>query len=92
MQLHLPPSFFAGHHKPLVRFWPAFARTRFNMNPLGNPAAPNATSPECFAAETFVHTEHGTVEIDRLAVGTRVLSRSETTGEQTYCRVVKKFV
>jgi len=61
-------------------------------NPLGNPVAANATSPQCFAVDTFVHTEHGTVEIDRLAVGTRVLSRSETTGEQTYCRVVKKFV
>jgi len=30
MQLYLLPRFFAGHLQPLVRFWPAFARTRFN--------------------------------------------------------------
>jgi filamentous hemagglutinin len=98
--MHLKLSWMAWKiamqlHKPLVIFWPAFARTRFNspdMDPMENPTVPNATSPECFAAGTFVHTEHGTREIDTLAVGTRVLSRSGTTGEQTYCRVVNKFV
>jgi filamentous hemagglutinin len=63
------------------------AGTPLEMDPLENPVA----AVGCFVSSTLVHTEIGTVDIDRVDVGMRVLSRSETTGQQTYCRVVRKF-
>jgi RHS repeat-associated protein len=35
----------------------------------------------CFAAGTLVHTDHGNVPIEKIAVGDRVLSRNRQTGE-----------
>jgi hypothetical protein len=46
----------------------------------------------CFISGTLVHTNYGTTDIDFLEVGSLVLSRSETTGEQCYRRVTKTFV
>ena len=42
--------------------------------------------------ETPVHTLYGLVPIERIDVGSQVLSRCETTGERAYRRVVRKFV
>jgi hypothetical protein len=48
--------------------------------------------PTCFPMDTLVVMEGGLwAEIDRLSVGTKVLSRSEKTGEQAYKRITKKF-
>jgi len=48
--------------------------------------------PTCFPMDTLVVMEGGSWgEIDLLSVGTKVLSRCEKTGEQTYKRITKKF-
>ena len=52
----------------------------------------NAERPQCFPVDTQVFSEYGLAEIDRLSVGTRVLSRCEKTGEQAYRRITKTYV
>ncbi|MFM2450244.1 MAG: hypothetical protein RIS44_2694 [Pseudomonadota bacterium] len=48
--------------------------------------------PTCFSGGTLVIMEGGLcAEISLLSVGTKVLSRCEKTGEQTYKRITKKF-
>jgi hypothetical protein len=52
----------------------------------------DTSAPTCFPIDTYVMTNGGMVaEIDRIGVGTLVLSRCEKTGEQAYKRVTKKF-
>ena len=44
----------------------------------------------CFAAGTLVHTQDGLVPIEKLQVGTPVLTQPEQGGERTYRRVLNK--
>lgn len=46
----------------------------------------------CFEAGTLVHTDSGMLPIERIHVGTRVLSRDEKTGRNDYKRVSKVYV
>lgn len=47
---------------------------------------------QCFAAGTLVHTERGLVPIEELAIGDRVWSRSESTGDVGLRSIVHRFV
>src|ERR1700734_363060 len=92
MQLRLL-GLFTRHRQLLVRFWSAFARTWFSspeVNSLEDPDEPSELA--CFPVDTYVHTDQGILEIQYIAEGTLVLTRSDVTGEQAYRRVVKTFV
>lgn len=45
----------------------------------------------CFAAGTLVHTDKGMVPIEKVRVGTRVLSQPELSGERDYRRVTNRI-
>jgi filamentous hemagglutinin len=93
MQLRLLGP-FARYRQPLVRLWPAFARTWFGspeVDSLQHRETVPGSVPAWFEGETPVHTLHGLVPIERIGVGSQVLSRCETTGKRAYRRVVKKF-
>lgn len=49
------------------------------------------SDPACFVGDTDVHTSVGLIPIERIKPGMMVLSRSETTGETGYRRVVQIF-
>ena len=69
------------------------ARSRApEVNPLENPQKTPESEPACSSGDTYVHTDQGTLEIPYIDVGSRVLARSDVTGEQSYRRVVNKFV
>jgi hypothetical protein len=69
------------------------ARSRSpEVNPLENPQKTPESEPACSSGDTYVHTDQGTLEIPYIDVGSRVLARSDVTGEQSYRRVVNKFV
>ncbi|MDB4943475.1 MAG: repeat protein [Labilithrix sp.] len=54
-------------------------------------AVGGAKGRQCFAAGTEVATADGPKPIESVAVGDRVLSRDEATGEQGYARVTQVF-
>jgi hypothetical protein len=62
-----------------------------DMAPNGQVFEAVKPDPACFAGDTLVHTSLGLMDIHYVTPGVMVLSRSETTGEIGYRRVVRTF-
>ena len=91
----LANKFIAAHPLLSIDRLRAELKTQYSGDPLNNAVIRRLQEMTgesvCFVAGTPVWTDKGLVPIEQIKVGDLVLSRSDTTGEQTYKRVLKTF-